>query len=477
VTSSLSRVSLDKGRIELNALLGVLETADNVHKLDIRGTSVGVDSNRLGVSPETFFILFQSSWERSLFEEIVTLESMLLSNLGVDIVCSLLGFLCILSLDQGHFYSVVVVFEESLVEAVNRLVKLLLLQKSICLPSDSFGKLHIIVSSLLGNLDSLVACLDAFVIVLHLKEDGGLVRIIGQFLGTSVNGLLVIVKCICELLLLVELITLKLKGLGFFHGIDLVSLLFWKRCLFSFLSLSLFLGLFCFHLSFALLLLFLALVLLFHLLFLHIHQVDAREFLKNVHESRVRLDELHEHLRVLLAHLPHVVELGVLEILRDPWVCAQFCFSLRTTKHVAHATTSSRSSWHSTHATHSSHLRLNIPIACLEAILNLCVIGVNLQALIVESHCLLKLTFTMESHCFSLVSFAPVGLDFDALFSIYEGLIKLLEVMERCRSVSINRVISWVCFNSLSVKLNCFVKILEFELLVSLLLCHISRMI
>ena len=59
---------------------------------------------------------------------------------------------------------------------------------------------------------------------------------------------------------------------------------------------------------------FFELIISFKFLFLYITEINSCKFLKNIHKSWVSLHNLHHHLRILLTHLPHHIELRIFKI-------------------------------------------------------------------------------------------------------------------------------------------------------------------
>ena len=73
----------------------------------------------------------------------------------------------------------------------------------------------------------------------------------------------------------------------------------------------------------------------------------------------------------------------------------------------------------------------------------------------------------MECHGLSLESLSPVWLHRDALLSVGESLLEFLQVVVRGRPVSVDGVIFWVFYNSLSVVFDSLFVVLGLEHLVS----------
>ena len=116
------------------------------------------------------------------------------------------------------------------------------------------------------------------------------------------------------------LVALVLECLSLLLPGDLLLLLLGECGLFFLLALFLLLGPPLGGLFLGLLAGLLLLLLRFCLLSLHVHQVNACQFLEDVHETRVHLNHLHEHLGVLFAKLKGVPEFRVLEVPRDAWI-------------------------------------------------------------------------------------------------------------------------------------------------------------
>jgi hypothetical protein len=70
------------------------------------------------------------------------------------------------------------------------------------------------------------------------------------------------------------------------------------------------------------------LFLLFHLLSLYIHQVNTSKLLKNIHEPRISLHDLHKSLGISLHKLKCVLEDRILEVRSDSWVLHQLVHCL-----------------------------------------------------------------------------------------------------------------------------------------------------
>ena len=218
---------------------------------------------------------------------------------------------------------------------------------------------------------------------------------IDHFLWACINCLLVVFESICEVLLFVVFSSSCFVSFCLLLYFELFSLFSWKSSFFCLFSFSLIFSFFCSSLSSSLLLGLFIICIFFHLLFLNIHKIDTSEFLEYIHESWIRLNQLHEHLRVGLAHLPHTGKLRILKVFSDSWISSQFSLSLWSTKHVAHAS-SWRSLWSESSSHSSSHgLCLLISHYSLHSTLNLSIIWIDLKTSLISLIRLLELIKTV----------------------------------------------------------------------------------
>ena len=159
-----------------------------------------------------------------------------------------------------------------------------------------------------------------------------------------------------------------------------------------------------------------------------------------------------------MAHLPHVVELWILEVFSDSWICSQFGFCFWSTEHVSHSSTSA-SRW--------SCSCLHIVLQVLDSCDDLLVLGVDLEPFVVGGHRFLVPLEAVESHGFSLMAFVPVGFDGDALVSVLESGLVVLQIVVGGRSVTVNGVIARILCYGLGVVFDGFLEVLLLESSVS----------
>lgn len=237
----------------------------------------------------------------------------------------------------------------------------------------------------------MIASLETLLVVLLLEVNCCLVVQVGYLVFIHRNGLVVELKGLLELLLLVVLIALVLLDLGHLLACNPILLFLWQRVLFVFLALLLLLGPLLGLLFVSLLARVLRLLLALHLLRLHVHQVDPRDLLEHVHHPRVRLHQLHHHLRVLLTHVELVAELRILEVVRNARVLHQLRLSLG--------------------AKHPVVLGLSrrlLLAARIQTLLDLRIVRVKFEALLVSCDGLIEFAELLKCHGTSLVTLVPV---------------------------------------------------------------------
>lgn len=149
-------------------------------------------------------------------------------------------------------------------------------------------------------------------------------------------------ESVFEIFFLIIFITSSFFGFSLLLLLKLFSFFSWKSCLFSFFSFLIkgsFLGS---DLSIVFLLELFIFFALFHFLFLNVHEINSSQFLEDIHESWVTLDQLHQHLWIFLACVPHVSKLWIFKVSSNSWVSSQFCFSFWTTEKISHTTSTWR---------------------------------------------------------------------------------------------------------------------------------------
>ncbi len=281
-----------------------------------------------------------------------------------------------------------------------------------CFTGERLAELNIIIVACLALLDRLIALLYAPFVVLHLEVCGGLVVDVRDLVLIELERLVVLLESLRELLLLVELVSLVLDGLGLFLAGNLVPLLGGELLLLLLLLPGLIFSALLGRQLFVLLAEIFLLIFGLHLLGLHVHQVDACQLLEDIHETRVDLDDLHQHLRVLLAQLEGVAEFGVLEVSGDSRVGHKLDHGLGT-EHAA-CIVCSRGSL--------------LLAALLKSLLDLGVVWVQLKTLLKSSDGIVKASKILKSHCATLVTPVPISFDLNAPISVRESELGLAHV-------------------------------------------------
>lgn len=227
VAITLSQIRLNKLWIKFNALLRVLQCLIHDHELDVGGASVRVNCDRFWITAQAFVVFFDSTREIALLKQLITLLSMLLRLLWIEVSFRLGILFRLLCLLEGHLDYMALVFQQCFLICINTLVIHFQLQLRISLPSKRLRHLDVIVSLALDGLDAVVAPLNTLLEIFHLEIHCSLVRVVGQFFWVLVDSLLIQLDRILKIFLLVKFITLSLKCLCFFCRLNFRSLFFW----------------------------------------------------------------------------------------------------------------------------------------------------------------------------------------------------------------------------------------------------------
>lgn len=149
MTCTLASPSLDESCVEFKCLVGILESLDRFHQLDVSEGSVGVEELVVGVTLDSFVELLNGIREVSSLEELVSLHFVLFSDLWVDVGKSIT--LCLLLLDALHglLDGVIVMLKQSFTVLSDRLVTLILHEEGVSSTSHSFSELHEVVRTFL----------------------------------------------------------------------------------------------------------------------------------------------------------------------------------------------------------------------------------------------------------------------------------------------------------------------------------------
>mmetsp|Transcript_509 Transcript_509/g.664 ORF Transcript_509/g.664 Transcript_509/m.664 type:complete len:525 (-) Transcript_509:24-1598(-) len=480
VTCAFTSPGLDEVGVNLERLVSISHTAHGLHKLDVGEGAIAVNEFVVGITLGTLIELLDGGGEVAGLEQCVATLFVLLSDLGVNVGKSILYIFLFYYFFHGLLDVVVVVLQEGLAVERDGLLELALATESIGFASHSFAKLDIIVGALFGNLDHLIALLDNLVEFAHLEVDSSQVGVVGHFLRAELDGFGVEFDRVREVLLLIEAVSFELLGLGIARALQCLALLIRHGSLSGgFLSSGLLLSA-LFLLSFALSSNLFLFLLLLGAISSHLLEVETSELLKDLHEARVHLDGLHEHLGVHHAHIEHVLELHVLEVgseLRVRLDCLKLGLGegavATHARHAAHSTHTSHTS-HTSHAGHATHLTHHfhglLLLGALKELLALCVVSVLLDTSLIRGDSFIEQALSLLRHAFALVALGPIRLNTDALLRICLSLGVLLQLVVGGRAVAQDSVVGGVLAQRLCVQVHSTLEVFLLERLRSLLL-------
>jgi len=238
MAGSFTSPNLNKVGINFKSLLAILEGLVRFHKLKEGSSSVSKDGLALGVTTETFFELLDGTWEVTLLKEGNTGLFVLLSLGRVNIGLSLLLFIELLNSLHGVLDVGIVVFEESILVSLNRLLQLFLFGLGIGFTGHGLAQFDVVIRLALGQSDGIIADLDAPIVVLLLEEHSSFVCVIGKLLRVQLDSLVVEFESLGEISLFVSIITFKFGVSGFFLLLDSLAFGVGQFSLFSFLTLA-----------------------------------------------------------------------------------------------------------------------------------------------------------------------------------------------------------------------------------------------
>ena len=137
---------------------------------------------------------------------------MFLSLFGVDHFPFLVFFLKLLCLLELVLYIGVIIFKETGLIEINSFIKFILCRHCTSFAGKSLAELLIIIVALLALLDCLIALFNALLVILHLIVCGSLVIDVSDLILIKLEGFIVFLESLSELLLLVELVSLVLDS-------------------------------------------------------------------------------------------------------------------------------------------------------------------------------------------------------------------------------------------------------------------------
>ena len=187
MTCAFSGPALDKLGVQFESLLSILHSSHRLHQLNVCKRAITVDELIGRITLDAFIEFLYSGREVTIFEELVSLFLMGLSDLRVDIsqgIC-----LSLFSLDkfESLLDIVIVVFDQCLFVLGDGLIVRAFLEKGIRSTSHSFAELGVIVRTFLGHCYDFVTLLDNLIVFSHFKVDGSQVRVESELLGVQID--------------------------------------------------------------------------------------------------------------------------------------------------------------------------------------------------------------------------------------------------------------------------------------------------